>query len=105
MYEHHPSRRFPSGVVYELPKKKGSPPQTTPPTQLLKLFLTPTQCEVVRNTQIIVIGRANHSGALPFCAKSSVPCRHKEGRQLCLPPPHEDWSVPHGEGPSGLIQV
>ena len=104
MYEHHPSRRFPSGVVYELPKK-GSPPQTTPSTQLGKLFSTPTQCEVVRNTQIIVIDRANHSGALPFCAKSSVPCRHKEGRQLCLPPPHEDWSVPHGEGPSGLIQL
>ena len=25
MYEHHPSRRFPSGVVYELPKKRIAP--------------------------------------------------------------------------------
>ena len=49
MYEHHPSRRFPSGVVYELPKKKIAP-SDDPLDAIGELFLTPTQCEVVRNT-------------------------------------------------------
>ena len=87
-------------------QKKGSSPQTTPcSTYSKKVFRGLPRQQVVKNTHITAIGRANHSGALVFCAKSSLPCRHKEGRQLCLPPPHEDWSVPHGEGPSGLMQV
>ena len=63
-------------------QKKGSPPQTTPcSTYSKKVFRGLPRQQVVKNTQITAIGRANHSGAICPAVQGG---RQKKGE---VPPP------------------
>ena len=63
-------------------QKKGSSPQTTPcSTYSKKVFRGLPRQQVVKNTQITAIGRANHSGAICPAVQGG---RQKKGE---VPPP------------------